>query len=122
MNEDYELHSFKRGDTFAFCIPIEAPQPITIEEIETLYCTCRKFPEETSPIIFQKELKDMTVDNEGIHIVIKPEDTENENYGTYYFDVELTLKTRYRATYVGMFELLYETSIHKKEGAIDGRN
>lgn len=114
MNEDYELHSFKRGDTFAFCIPIEAPQPITIEEIDTIYCTCRKFAEENSPIIFQKELKDMTVDNEGVHIVINPKDTESEEYGTYYFDVELTLKNSYRNTYTGLLKLLDETSIHKE--------
>lgn len=118
MDKEYELQRFKRGDTFLFCIPIEASKPITIDEISTLYCTCRKFPEENSPIIFQKELKDMRIDEEGVHIKINPEDTENAEYGTYYFDVELTLKEGYRNTYTGLLKLLDETSIHKEGNII----
>lgn len=119
MEKDIEIQSFKRGDTFAFCIPIESETEITINDVETLFCTCRLLPVKTSPIIFEKTLDNIKIDNEGVHIVINPEDTQELEYGKYYFDIELTLKNNYRVTYTGIFNLLYETSFHTKEGVVN---
>lgn len=115
MNENV---SFIRGDTFAFKVKIKSETTITKEDIDTLFVTCRRMASEFSPILFQKTLDDVEISDNYIHIVFKPEDTENLEYGKYCFDIELTLKNGVRATKFATFTLDKETTIAKKAGGV----
>ena len=105
---------FVRGDTFSFKFKITTSGGgnITINDIDTLFITCREYPNESSPIIFQKTKTDVTIDNNYCHVVFEPEDTEKLDLGMYYFDVEITLPSGYRKSKLYTFTLTPETTIH----------
>lgn len=108
---------FIRGDTFPFktSIKFKDGEVLTKEDIETLFITSRKYPTKTSPIIFQKTLDDVEIDEEGYcHARINPEDTEDLAYGSYFCDIEITLKSGYRKTKLFKFEITKETTIHER--------
>ena len=113
---------FKRGDTSSLkCkINLKSGSKITKEDVSELYFTVREIFDENFPIIFQKKIDDIEIYDEEIHIVINPEDTENLSYGTYCFDLEITLKGNkiIRKTKTGKFTLLGETTIHKNGSVV----
>lgn len=106
---------FVRGDTYPWKKDIHFIDgtPVPVNAIDTLFVTVRKKPQKQSPILFQKTLNDVTIDEQGYcHCVFNPEDTENLLYGPYYFDVEVTLKGGYRKSRLYQFNITKETSIH----------
>ena len=105
---------FHRGDTMPFMVKIinKNGDAISVNDIDTLILTCRKLPTKSSPILFQKTLQDFTLEGKYAHISFEPEDTETLIYGTYYFDIEITLKSGYRKSRLYEFELEKETTIH----------
>ena len=112
------MNEFTRGDTFAFKTPIKFADgtPVTKADIETLFITVKLQPTEYSPKIFQKTLEDVIIDSEGYcHVVFEPKDTETLNYGKYFFDIEVTLKSGYRKTALDSFKLAKETTNHGGE-------
>jgi len=110
------MNEFKRGDTFAFKTQItfkDGKTPVSKKDIDTLFVTCREKPEKHFPIIFQKKLEDVQVDSDGYcHVIFKPKDTENLSYKTYYFDIEVTMKSGYRKTNLHAFKLTEECTTH----------
>jgi len=112
---------FTRGDTFAFKTQITYADgsPIKIEDIKSIYITSRVFPTKESPVIFQKTLEDISIDNEGFcHVVFLPIDTEKLDYREYYFDIEITLNSGFKKTKLYKFKLTEETTIF--EGDLNG--
>ena len=113
---------FKRGDTFAFKskLKLKSEQQITKDDISELYVTCREGYYEKFPIIFQKTIDDVEISDGYVHIRFEPEDTENLDYRTYYFDLEITLKgeKKNRKTKSGQFTLLYESTIRKNGSVV----
>ena len=105
---------FVRGDTFAFKFKITTQdnEDISISDIDTLFITCRKKTHESSPIIFQKNLDDVTIEDGYCHVVFEPEDTETLKLGMYYFDIEITLNSGYRKSKLYNFTITAETTIH----------
>lgn len=106
---------FVRGDTMPFKTPINLKDGTSIrtEDIGTLFITAREKPLITAPIIFQKTLEDVTIDQEGyLHVIIEPEDTQELPYGEYFFDIQITSKTNYRKTRLFKFKLTGETTIY----------
>ena len=59
------MDTFVRGDSFPFKTQITKKDgtPITLNEIETLFVTCRKMAIKESPILFQKKLEDYPAGN-----------------------------------------------------------
>lgn len=108
---------FVRGDTmpFQFKITNLNGDSINIEEIDTMILTCRKYNIKSSPILFQKHKEDFTFEEESYHATIEPKDTENLDYGTYNYDIEVTLKDGYRKTAKGSFTITEEDTIHDSE-------
>lgn len=114
--------SFVRGDSFNFKVLLQQSDgsPLEEKDIDTAIVTCRKYPNEDSKIIFEKNADKMTFDSDGYcHVEFLPEDTENLDYGTYYFDLEITLKNGYRKTRLWEFELTKETTIHTHLTGVD---
>lgn len=112
------MNNFVRGDTFAFKTQITYADgtPIKKDDIDTLFITCKLQPTEYSPILFQKKLEDVIIDEKGYcHAVFEPKDTEKFNYGTYYFDIEVTTKGGYRKTSLNTFKLDKETTTYGGE-------
>lgn len=106
---------FIRGDTFYFStlLSYSDKTPVLLNDIETIFVTCRKYPNINFPIIFQKTLEDVTLDEQGVlHIAFEKEDTEDLDYGQYFFDIEVTLKSGYRKSVLKTFTLKQETTIH----------
>lgn len=113
---------FVRGDSFAFKILLSFAnnKPIKTSDIETLFVTCRQYPNINFPVLFQKMLNDVEIDKDGYcHIVFEPVDTEDLDYGKYFFDIEITLNSGYRKSKLYEFELTKETTIHEA-GVEDG--
>lgn len=109
--------SFVRGDTLAFKTKLKTQDKIAIrkEDIDTLFVTSRKSASTESPIIFQKTLQDVEIDSDGYcHVKFDPINTEDLKYATYFFDIEITLKSGYRKTRLFQFKLTKETTIHGK--------
>lgn len=119
--EDNEIvyFVFKRGDSFRFKtrLRLKSGEGIKKEDIKELYVTVREGFDDVFPIIFKKTIDDVEIADSYAHIIFNPEDTENLNYGTYAFDLEVTLNTTpvIRKTKSGKFTLSKETTIHKKE-------
>jgi len=106
---------FIRGDTQPLRVKIthEDKTPIRVWEIETLYITCRKKTTRLSPVLFQKNLEEVNIDEEGYcHFVIDSADTEQLSGGQYPFDIEVTLKNGYRKTGLYEFTIEKDTTIH----------
>lgn len=122
IKEAKVMISFTRGDTFPFKFKTKLNNGtvVTKEDIDTLFITVRKYATKTSPIIFQKKLEDIEIDEEGYcHTLFKPEDTEELMYSNYFFDIEVTLKNGYRKTKLQQFSITKETTIHEG-GVING--
>lgn len=88
--------NFTRGDTekFKFQRKDENDKPI-LTKADEVYFTV-KVSDITDKVVFQKRLSDDTItftDDGYYHFTIEPKDTNNLNYGTYYFDIEVKLNT-----------------------------
>lgn len=107
---------FVRGDTFAFKFLLTTKDGIAIkkEDIDTLFITARKYANKESPIIIQKKLEDVEIDSDGYcHTKFEPKNTEELIYGSYFFDIEVTLKSGFRKTKLFQFKINKETTIHE---------
>lgn len=112
---------FIRGDTkpFRFRIKNVNGQPIQKSEVDTLIMTCRKRDSEKSPILFEKTIDDFIFGEDGFcHSQIKPEDTQNLEYGAYGFDIECTLLNGYRKTLKANFKITEEDTIHLTQSEV----
>ena len=79
-----------RGDTYLFKVRLKN---ITLDEIDTLFITCRK-DIYSKDFIFQKTINDVSIDNDlYVHFAFNPSDTQALPYGDYVFDIEVTLKS-----------------------------
>lgn len=109
--------NFVRGDTLPFKFSLTHSDGTVIEksEISTLILTCRKFNKSEYPILFEKDISDFTFEDDYYHCVFNPEDTQELDYGTYNFDIEITLKSGYRKTLKSQFRITEEDTIHKSE-------
>jgi len=82
-----------RADQFPVSFKIKNKNDNTyITEVDDMYITFREKPYETSPILFQKTLDDITFDPETNkwRFLIKKEDTKDLPYGKYGYDIEIT--------------------------------
>lgn len=116
MNKYIEEIGFIRGDTLSFKFPIKKfdGSNIELDEIETLFITARREPYENSPILFQKKIEDLTIEEGYCHAEFKPADTEELCCPNYYFDISLTLKSGCRKTKVYKANLDTKTTYYKK--------
>ena len=107
---------FVRGDTFAFKVKLKRTDQTVIkkDDLKSLYVTVRKSVFSASPVLFQKTIEDVEIDDEGYcHIKIEPTDTEKLNYGVYFFDIELTTIDNYRKSKLFQLKLTEETTMHE---------
>ena len=107
-----------RGDTIFIVFPLvnEEDETILKEEIETMFLTARQFPSKSSPILFEKNIDDFTLDEDGYNVVIQPEDTQELEDEEIFFDIEITLKDSTRQSKVGKIDLTKDITIH---GGVD---
>lgn len=110
--------SIKKGDTFARKTRFRQESDGAIlksDDLKSLFITLRSQPYENYDILLQKKLEDVTFDEECYcHFVFTSEDMERLDYGTYYFDISITLNNGYRKT------VLYELEITKKTTFYNG--
>lgn len=113
-----------RGSTFSRCVALRYADGRKVEksDIDTLYITLREFPEEASPIKFQKKLEDMRIEEGYCHFVFEPKDTEKLEYGTYYFDIALTLTNGTRKIVAHELEITQKTTFYNESGDVIGRD
>ena len=81
-----------RGDTLPLKFTRLDPSSHTIMDApNAMFFTVKRSWDDKTPVI-QKSLADMTEDDGGTwHFVIDANDTENLSYGTYVFDIEVTV-------------------------------
>lgn len=80
-----------RGDTRNYFFQRKDADGNTITATpDSLYFTVKKTYNDQN-FIFQKKLSDMTVDEDGTyHFTVLPDDTGNQSYGTYVYDIQVT--------------------------------
>lgn len=103
-----------RGDSLAFKTRVIFRNGSIADkkDIESFFVTFKKGTNNISPIIFQKTIDDINFDDDGyLHCLFNPEDTENLDYGIYYFDIEVT-SNNIRKTKLIQVILTPETTIH----------
>lgn len=109
---------FVRGDSCLFKVKLalQGNETISMSDIDNIIITCRQYPDIESEVLFKKVKEDVTLDEDGyLHFNFKPEDTQTLAYGTYCFDIEITMTTGYRKSKMFRFELTDETTIHGGE-------
>lgn len=82
--------SIRRGDTKFYKFQRKNKDgEIILEQAEKIYFTVKK-SFRTKEALFQKTIEDMTFDEYGTyHFVIEPEDTDELEYGTWKFDLQV---------------------------------
>ena len=89
--------SMPRGDQHTYSFRIKNTNTGAFinskDELDKLFITFREKPLKTSPILFQKTLDDIEIDSEThkVKFQILKEDTESLDYGTYGYDIEITI-------------------------------
>lgn len=104
-----------RGDYRPITINIKN---LSVTELDEIYITCKK-NSKVKDFLFQKKLSNGTItkDEEGYyHFGIMPEDTEELNYGDYYFDIEVYNENPLiKQTIVGTLKLTDEITFAENE-------
>ena len=109
-----------RGDTKKikiFRTKDKEGKEIIKEKVDNLFFTVKE-NDVTKEMLFQKKLSDNTItytDDGYYHIVIKPEDTDNLAYGTYFFDIERIIGDDVKTYVVGELEITSEITHHENE-------
>ena len=105
---------FIRGDsaTLTFAIRDEDKNLIALEDIETLYLTARKFPNESSPILFKKSKEDFSIVDDKYQVDIVPTDTEQLFLNNFSFDIEVSLKNGIRKSAIYQVSMNKDYTIH----------
>lgn len=116
MADIIKAPSFIRGDSYLFKVKVKHKQndtPLQEIDVSTIFVTFKETTSKSSTALFTKELSDLSIDEEGwLHVAFNPSDTESLNYGTYYFDIEITLTNGYRKTNTYQVTLTDETTSH----------
>lgn len=83
-----------RGDQFPISFKIKNKSTNEyIGQVDEMYLTFREQPYKSSPVLFQKKLENVEYDSETNkwRFWIEKEDTESLDYGTYGYDIEITI-------------------------------
>lgn len=115
-NRDGTKHlSFIRGDScpLKFQINDVKKNPVLKENLISLYLTCRKFNNQYSKILFQKEISDFDYEDGYYFINIEPKDTRELPYDTYNFDIEATFNDGEVQTLKSEFTITDEDTIYE---------
>ena len=82
---------FPRGDTFLFKFRLKDKngEEIVLQAGDKLYFTVKKNAKSTDRIIQKTTPSGITYDSGYYHITIDSNDTAEQNYGTYQYDIEL---------------------------------
>jgi hypothetical protein len=111
-----QVRELIRGDTgkFKFQRLDSEGSPITTQADE-LYFTV-KVNSRNKQFVFQKTLEDMTFDEDGTyHFTIEPTDTDDLNFGTYVYDIEVKQAGVVSTIAMGDFILLDEVTYAENE-------
>ena len=107
---------FVRGDTPKLSFPIinKSGEVIPMENIDTLILTCRRNPDKSYKILFEKNKGDFTFEDNKYKVKLKAEDTQELTYSnnTFYFDIEVTLTNGTRKTKLFELNLEKDCTIH----------
>lgn len=105
-----------RGDTKSYKFQRKDAEGHAItQKADKIYFTVKKNNQVLEPI-FQKTIDDMTFDNDGTyHFTIEPEDTNNLEYGNYYYDIERIYEGNKKTISRGQFKVDYEITFAGNE-------
>lgn len=95
-----EMH---RGDIFSCPLGVYINGQLTNEEMDNVYFTVKKTHYSREPL-FQKKTSDGSLPsdgNGGYVLTIYPEDTDNLDFGTYEFDIEVVKLPTIKRTFTG---------------------
>lgn len=111
--------SIARGDLdmIPFAVYIDGTQDKV--DMDEIYFTVKKHYYDKR-FIFQKKLSDGTIDTDGegtYMLTIEPSDTEELDFGSYDFDIEIIRNPDIKRTFVGTLELTKEVTHKNNEEA-----
>lgn len=110
---------FVRGDTFEFKFQRKTKdKQVITEKPDKMYFTVKNNDTEND-YIFQKSLGDNTIsyDEETYYyyVTIDPEDTNNLDYGTYYYDIEIITNNKVKTISIGTLSITSEITFSSNE-------
>lgn len=106
-----------RGDLFVLPFALFIDNVQSDMELDNIYFTVKKRYTDKKALI-QKKLSDNTItsDGQGSYVItIDPEDTEDMEFGSYEFDIEVVKLPSIKKTFIGTLELTKEVTHHYNE-------
>lgn len=102
-----------RGDTLSFGVIVndENGNPIDFD-LDNVKMTCQSQNINNNNILFQKTLGDgITKKSQGTYVIrVAPQDTENEELGKYFYDIQIEKNGDVFTIMHGILELQYEVT------------
>lgn len=102
-----------RGDTLSFGVIVndENGNPIDFD-LDNIKMTCQSQNINNNNILFQKTLGDgITKKSQGTYVIrVAPQDTENEELGKYFYDIQIEKNGDVFTIMHGILELQYEVT------------
>lgn len=104
-----------RGDSVIIEFSIE--EDITMNDIDTLILTARKYPDEE--ILFTKNKDNFILDNKICSVELLPEDTQELTFDKIFLDIEITLIDGTRKTLLAVINLEKDMTTHNSGGVVN---
>lgn len=107
-----------RGDTATLSFPIKYVNGdiVKINDIKTIFLTCRMIPKESSKILIEKNKDDFRFEDNKYKVDFEAKDTQsfdfNSNINSINFDIEVTLNSGVRKTGIYSIPFLKDYTIH----------
>lgn len=90
---------FTRGDTHCFRFQRKRNKQPIVDQAENIYFTVKEYNSDDAPVLIQKTIEDIEFDsNYYYHVSILPKDTNELEYKTYYYDIEVKIGEDYVKT------------------------
>lgn len=110
---------FIRGDTFEFKFQRKTKdKQVITEKPDKMYFTVKKNDKEND-YIFQKRLDNNTISYDETTnyytITIDSSDTDNLDYGTYYYDIEIITNNKVKTISIGTLSITSEITFSSNE-------
>ena len=106
-----------RGDSAIIEFSIE--EDITMDDIDTLILTARKYPDED--ILFTKNKESFTLNDKICTVELLPENTQELTLDKIFLDIEITLIDGTRKTLLAIIKLKKDMTTHNS-GGVENEN
>ena len=97
-----------RGDTLSVTVGIyQGAEPYEVKDGDVVRFAMKKKYSDPEPLILR------VLDNATLHLQLDPEDTEPLDYGSYVYDIEITMADGTVDTFIAKAQLILTEEVHQ---------